>query len=155
MLGGETASGRTPCQPILTGLAIHCPSRAGSLVPIAALLASLRATKSVSTRKTTTAKTDSEGRRKMGKPIRVHTQNHPDILMPDVQIHTVDPTHVYVPLRGWSSLLLVLSNRRLPGEQGSLYNAEDNVAGWIDTRTLGYETAGLWIKGTGWRDQGY
>lgn len=78
----------------------------------------------------------------MSMPLRVHTQNHHDILMPDVEVFVKDPTHVYVPLQGWCSLLMV-------------YNAQDNLVGWINTRTLGYETAGEWMRGTGWIDQGY
>jgi hypothetical protein len=70
-----------------------------------------------------------------------YTQNH-SIFMPEVKIETHDASYVYVPLRGYCSLLAV-------------FDIQDNCIGWIDTRTLGYETAKDWIVGTNWIDQGY
>jgi len=64
------------------------------------------------------------------------------IFIPDRQIKRDDPEYVYVPLRGYSASLAV-------------FDLDDRVIGWIDTRTLGYESAKEWMRATNWRDQGY
>lgn len=55
-----------------------------------------------------------------------------EIFVPDVQIQNDDPTYAYLPLNGYSASLAV-------------FDVDDNVIGWIDTRTLGYESAREWM----------
>lgn len=64
------------------------------------------------------------------------------IRIPENQVKEDKPEYVYVPLRGYSASLAV-------------FDISDACIGWIDTRTLGYESAAEWIKATKWRDQGY
>ena len=62
--------------------------------------------------------------------------------VPDKEIKVIDPSHVYVPARGYSAGLIV-------------FDLNDHPIGWIDTRTLGYENAKAWMLATMWRDGGY
>jgi len=81
---------------------------------------------------------------KKGKRIKgewEYTQNR-DVFVPDRKITKPSPVFIYVPVRGYSSHLIV-------------FDIHDRCIGWIDTRTLGYENAKEWIKATGWRDMGY
>lgn len=54
--------------------------------------------------------------------------------LPDQKITIVDPTHVYEPMRGTSASLAVFTDSSL-----------ETCIGWIDTRTLGFDTAKDWI----------
>lgn len=72
---------------------------------------------------------------------KAYTSNR-EINIPDIEIKENNTQHVYVPLRGYSASLAV-------------FDIDDNLIGWIDTRTLGFENAKEYMSGTGWRDQGY
>ncbi len=54
------------------------------------------------------------------------------VMLPELKITTVDPTHRYEPMRGFAAHLAVFS-------------ADGAPIGYIDTRTLGYETARAWM----------
>lgn len=54
------------------------------------------------------------------------------VFVPDVEIKQDDPSYVYAAQRGYSGTLAV-------------FNLEDECIGWIDTRTLGFETARAWM----------
>ena len=61
------------------------------------------------------------------------------VFVPSVQITQDKPEYNYEPVRGYSGLLIV-------------WDINDKVIGWIDTRTLGYENAKAWMEGTKWID---
>jgi hypothetical protein len=67
---------------------------------------------------------------------------HGSYYMPEKEITKDHETYIYVPMRGYMSQLAVIDR----------FN---HVIGWIDTRTLGYETAKAWMLGTKWVDRGY
>jgi hypothetical protein len=69
---------------------------------------------------------------------RVYTQ-HGEVLMPDHKVVEDKSEYNYEPLRGYSACLAV-------------FDIDDNCIGWIDTRTLGYESAKEWCKATKWID---
>lgn len=69
---------------------------------------------------------------------------HHRVYVPERRITTRDSRHVYVPLRGYSSHLAVFVRQ----------GREHKCIGWIDTRTLGHETAKAWMAATDWKDQG-
>lgn len=58
------------------------------------------------------------------------------IFVPEVRIDAICPTHIYVPTRGYVGSLAVFDG--------------PNCIGWMDVRTLGYETVKDWIAGAGW-----
>lgn len=64
------------------------------------------------------------------------------IHLPDVEVDQDDPSYIYVPLRGYSSVMAV-------------FDQSDECIGWILSERLGYPTVKDWIKATGWIDQGY
>jgi hypothetical protein len=64
------------------------------------------------------------------------------IFVPDFEILEDDPSYIYVPLRGYSASLAV-------------FDIKDKCIGWVNSRTLGYESAKDWMRGTKWIDQGY
>jgi hypothetical protein len=70
-----------------------------------------------------------------------HTANQ-QIFIPDRQIKTDKAEYVYVPVRGYAGSLAV-------------FDINDKVIGWIDTRTLGHENVREWMRATNWRDTGY
>lgn len=78
----------------------------------------------------------------MREILRVHTLHQHDLLMPNNEILHDDPSYVFVPLRGLCSILAVFDN-------------DDKLIGWINTRSIGYESAGAWMNGEGWIDHGY
>jgi hypothetical protein len=39
--------------------------------------------------------------------------------------------------------------------QLAVFDKFDHVIGWMDVRTLGYDTAKEWMLGTKWKDGGY
>lgn len=61
--------------------------------------------------------------------------NKGSYMMPDIEIKEDKPEYVYMLMRGHSASLLVL-------------DIDDEPIGWIDTRTLGYESAKEWAKAT-------
>ena len=62
--------------------------------------------------------------------------------MPECELLIPMPHYVYVPLRGYSSLLAV-------------FDFGDECIGWIATDTLGYPDVKAWMHGTNWIDGGY
>lgn len=66
---------------------------------------------------------------------------HQTVNLP-VEVTQDRPEYVYVPLRGYCAILAV-------------FDLNDRCIGWINTRTLGYNTAQEWIQATRWVDQGY
>ena len=79
--------------------------------------------------------------RKRKEGTTAYTLNR-EIFIPEHEIKKDSSSYIYVPLRGYSAMLAV-------------YDINDRVIGWIDTRTLGYENVGAWIKGEKWIDGGY
>ena len=57
---------------------------------------------------------------------------HGKVLMPSKKITVVDPDHRYEAARGYSASLVV-------------FDKSGKCIGWIDTRTLGFETAKEWM----------
>jgi len=70
-----------------------------------------------------------------------YTANH-RINVPENRIAIDKSEYVYVPLRGFSAILAV-------------FDINDSCIGWIDTRTLGHESAIEWMQATNWIDGGY
>jgi len=54
------------------------------------------------------------------------------IMLPETKVTHADPSHVYEPMRGFGAHLAV-------------FDADGRPIGYIDTRTLGYETARDWL----------
>ena len=63
-----------------------------------------------------------------------HLENR-SVMLPDLKIETVDPSHRYEGMRGFAGHLAVFSTDGVP-------------LGYIDTRTLGYEWARDWRAAT-------
>lgn len=71
----------------------------------------------------------------------VYTQNQA-VYLPEKKIEKPLPGYTYVPLRGYCACLAVFSK------------ALNLWLGWIDTKTLGFETAKEWMVATDWKDEG-
>ena len=70
-----------------------------------------------------------------------YTQNG-TLDIPEVEIKKDNHEYVYVPLRGYSSVLAVM-------------DLSDKCIGYILSETLGYESVKAWMTGAKWVDGGY
>jgi hypothetical protein len=64
------------------------------------------------------------------------------IIIPDIEIKSIQTNHKYVPLRGHGYVMAVYDNHK-------------NCIGWVDVKTLGYETVKDWMSKTNWIDEGF
>ena len=66
---------------------------------------------------------------------------HNTIQVPDNEIKEVLSGHIVIPIRGWGYQCVVMDG--------------ETVLGWIDCKTLGYQTVKHWMSATDYQDQGH